>query len=186
MKLKIIKRATANKSEVKRLRREGFIPAVLYVKGKVGETLAIHSVEFNAFLRHVKPGHLPTSKFTLVDEQGKEHSVIIKDIQYNIINYKVIHLDFEELVDNTYVNVKIPVVPVNEAECVGIKLGGVLRQPIRHIRIRCLPQDMPEFFQVDVAGLNLRQSKRVSDLDIPETVRPLAPMNEVVAVIVKR
>lgn len=186
MKLQTVKRAKDNKSEVKKLRREGFIPAVLYVKGEAGDTLAVNRNEFGSYLRHVKPGHLPTSIFTLTDENGRERRVLIKDIQYEVTTYAVTHLDFEELVEGQKVNVKVPIECTGAAECVGIKLGGVLRQVIRHVRVRCLPKDLPSFFELDVRELGIKQSKRLSQLTIPSTVRPLADLNEVVAVIVKR
>lgn len=186
MKLEITPRKAKSKSEVNKLRREGFIPAVLYVKGKEGETLAVKSAEFAAFLRNVKAGHLPTTVFTLTDSKGKGRRAIIKDIQYNITNYSVIHLDFEELVDGEKVNVKVPIECIGMADCVGIKLGGVLRQVIRHVRVNCLPKDLPENFTLDIKELGIKQSKRLSDIEIPKNVRPLANLNEVVAVIVKR
>jgi large subunit ribosomal protein L25 len=148
--------------------------------------ISVQSSEFSSFLRGVKPGHLPTSIFTLMDADGKEYRALIKDIQYNITNYDVIHLDFEQLLDDVKVNVKVPIECVGAAECAGIKLGGVLRQVIRHVRVRCLPKDLPSFFELDVRELGLRQSKRIGDLQIPETVRPLMGSKEVVAVIVKR
>jgi large subunit ribosomal protein L25 len=159
---------------------------VLYVREKEGETFAVKSSEFGAFLRQIKQGHLPTTIFTLVDSKGKERRAIVKDIQYNPVNYNVIHLDFEELLDDHKVNVKVPVECIGMVDCVGIKLGGVLRQVIRHVRVRCLPKDLPSFFELNVKELGLKQSKRVADIDIPNTVRPLIGAKEVVAVIVKR
>lgn len=186
MKLKAIKRTAGSKGETNKLRREDFIPVVLYVRGKEGQTLAIKSAEFAALLRQVKPGHLPTTIFTLVDDQGHERRVIVKEIQYDKTSYAVKHLDFEELVDDEKINIKIPIECVGMADCIGIKLGGVLRQVIRHVRVRCLPKDLPAFFELDVRELAMRQSKRLSDLVIPQGVRPLTGLNEVIAVIVKR
>jgi large subunit ribosomal protein L25 len=186
MKLQTVKRVADSKSEVKRLRREGFIPAVLYVKEKNGEILAVNANEFNAYLRQVKSGHLPTTVFTLVDETGRERRVLVKEIQYEITTYAVTHLDFEELTDDHKINVKVPIECIGQVDCVGIKLGGVLRQVIRHVRVRCLPKDLPSYFQLDIRELGIKQSKRLSDLEIPAAVRPLVDLNEVVAVIVKR
>jgi large subunit ribosomal protein L25 len=186
MKLQRVKRTAASKSEVNKLRREGFIPAVLYVKEKPGETLAVNANEFNSYLRNVKPGHLPTTIFILVDDTGNERRVVIKDIQYEITTYAVTHLDFEELVEDHKINVKVPIECTGIVDCVGIKLGGVLRQVIRHVRIRCFPKDLPSYFELDIHELGLKQSKRLKDLDIPKAVRPLVDLNEVVAVIVKR
>lgn len=186
MKLETKQRAANSKSEVNTLRRQGYIPAVLYVRGKEGITFAVKASEFGAYLRQVKSGHLPTTIFTLVDDKGNERKAVIKDIQYDITTYNVIHLDFEELVKDHKVNVKVPIECTGVVDCVGIKLGGVLRQVIRHVRVRCLPKDLPAYFELDIRELGLRQSKRLKDLSIPETVSPLVNLNEVVAVIVKR
>jgi large subunit ribosomal protein L25 len=186
MKLQTVDRKGTKKSDVKRLRREGFIPAVLYRRSQPGENIAVNGSQFSAILRHVKPGHLPTTIFSLNDESGKERRVIIKEIQYAITTYDVTHLDFEELLPDHKINVKVPIECIGQVDCVGIKLGGVLRQPIRHLRIRCLPKDMPLFLEIDVQHLALFQTKRLHDLDIPPTVRPLVDLNEVVAAIVKR
>jgi len=187
MKLQTVKRTGKSKGEVTKLRREGKVPAVLYVKGKAGESIAIDANDLKSCLRNVKPGHLPTTVLTLVDDKKGERRVVVKDIQYNITTYDVIHLDFEELVPNHKINVKIPIECTGQVDCVGIKLGGVLRQVIRHIRVCCMKsQDLPEFFELDVRDLGLKQSKRLRDLNMPKTVRPLVDLNEVVAVIVKR
>ena len=186
MKLEIMPRAGQNKSELTRLRREGFIPAVLYVKGKEGEILAVKSSQFGSHLRSLKAGHLPTTVFTLVDSHGKERRAIVKDIQYNITTYDVTHLDLEELEENVKIKVKVPVECTGMDVCQGIKLGGVLRQVIRHLRISCFPKDLPSFFELDIKDLSMGQSKRLNDLEIPETIRPLMSLNEVAAVIVKR
>lgn len=180
------KREAASKSAAKNLRRLGLIPAVIYKRGKEAEAISVPNEVFVALLRNVLPGRLPTTVFTLIDEKGVKRSVIIKDIQYKITNYQVIHLDFEELLDNVPVNVKVPIECVGVADCVGIKLGGVLRQVIRHLRVSCLPKDIPAFFEVDVKELGLRAVKRLKDLTIPQTVRPLARLDEVAVAIVKR
>src|SRR5262249_34399577 len=118
MKLHILPRAGNKKNETTRLRREGYIPAVLYVRGKSGDNLAVKSSEFNTFLRHVKSGHLPTTIFTLTDDKGHTRQAIIKDIQYHITTYDVIHLDFEELVPDQKINVKVPIECTGLADCV--------------------------------------------------------------------
>lgn len=187
MELKTITRDVERKSGVKKLRREGYIPSVIYAKGKAGEPLAISSNQFQSFLRNLKPGHLPTTVFTLVDENGKERKALIKDIQYEVTTYAVIHLDFEELVPGQHFNVKVPIECIGTDNCPGIKGGGVLRQVIRHALVRVSDvQDLPEFFELNVRDLSMNQTKRLKDLQIPENVRPLSDLNEVAVVIVKK
>ncbi len=186
MKLKYFSRNRQRKNDSKRLRHEGSIPSIIYSRGNNSTNIAINESEFTAFLRNVKSGHLSNQIFDLVDEAGVSKRAIIKDIQYHPTNYQVIHLDFEELVDGHKVNIKVPIEWINVADCVGVKLGFVLRSVIRSIRVSCLPEHIPTAFQLDVKDLGPRDSRRLKDLDIPETVRPLTNLEEVVVVVAKR
>jgi len=186
MKLEVSKRKSLKKGETKRMRREGDIPAVLYVKGKATDAIMVKGAEFGGLLRAIQPGRLSTTVFSLADEHGKERRAILKEIQYEPTTYRVQHLDFEELFDDAQVNVKVPVECIGAVDCAGVKLGGILRQVIRHIRVRCLPKDIPSLFQIDVRNLAINESKRLKDLEIPSTVRPLADLNEVAVIVAKR
>lgn len=186
MKIQIVPRTTEKKSETNRLRREGNIPAVIYTKAKLCETVSLKRSDFSEKMRKVVPGRLSTTIFLLVDGKGKERRAIIKEIQYNVTNYDVLHLDFEEMHDDVQLNIKVPIEFSGAADCPGVKLGGVLRQVIRHLRVRCLPRDVPTTFVMNVQDMQLGASKRLSEIEMPENVRPLANLNEVAVVIVKR
>jgi large subunit ribosomal protein L25 len=186
MKLSIKKRSTDKKCQSNRLRREGHIPAVLYVRGKESLSISVAQSEFDSILRSLVKGRLSTTIFTLVDEKGQEKKAIVKDIQHHPTSYKILHLDFEELHPDVPVNVKVPIECTGVIECAGIKLGGVLRRVIRFLRVNCLPEDIPNHFDLDVRELSIKQYKRLADLTIPEKVRPLANLDEVAVVIAKR
>ncbi|MGA8165330.1 MAG: 50S ribosomal protein L25/general stress protein Ctc [Waddliaceae bacterium] len=186
MKLTVYQRLAKKKSDNKQARRGGKIPAVLYVRGQPSEALLVGAAEFDSALRQMKRGRLATTKLTLVNEKGEERSAIIKDVQYHVTNYDVLHLDFEELIDEVKVNLNVPIECTGVADCVGVKLGGVLRQVIRHLRVHCLPEDIPEVFEIDVKSLAIKQSKKLRDIKIPPGVRPLGSLEEVAVVIAKR
>ncbi|MDF2576689.1 MAG: rplY [Chlamydiales bacterium] len=185
MKLVIKPRTGASKGEVKRIRREGDIPAVLYFKGSDTQNITIAGNAFSQILRAVAPGHLPTTVFTL-DIDGKEVRAIIKDIQYDVITYKVNHLDFQGLSDTDQITINVPINCTGQVECVGIKLGGVMRQVIRHMKVRCSPKQIPTHFELDIRELGMKQSKRLSDIALPAGVIPAVDTKEVAVVIVKR
>jgi len=185
MKLTMIKRPSDKKSAVKEMRRVGNIPAVLYSKGKPNESIGIEGTAFQTALREMKPGRLPTTVFTLT-EGKRELKAVVKDIQYHPTTYQVIHMDFEELVPGETVCVKIPIQCTGVVDCVGVKLGGFLRQVIRFVKVECPSHQIPKEFEMDVKELGIRQSKRLRDLAIPQETRILAPLDEVVAVIAKR
>lgn len=183
MKLTISSRQARKNNQI---RREGKIPAVVYSGGKDGEMIVINANDWLALIKQIKPGCLSTTIFTLVGENGKEIRAILKDIQYQVTTYNVLHLDFLELQDSVPVSLNIPLQCTGVVDCVGVKLGGNLRQVIRAVPVRCLPKDIPSEFQIDVRDLAIGQSRRLSDIEMPAGVRALAPLNEVAVVIAKR
>lgn len=185
MKLTAHVRASTKKSDTKQIRREGNIPAILYSADQPNVQLTLKGDEMGAILRNMKPGHLGTTIFHL-NLNGKEKRAIIKDIQYQLTTYEVSHIDFEELFDDVPVSVKVPIQCTGVADCVGVKLGGFLRQVIRHVRVECLPKHIPAQFLIDVQDLGIKQSKKLSDIAIPQGVKPLAKLDEVVVVVSKR
>jgi large subunit ribosomal protein L25 len=186
MKLSVKARGAERKSESKAIRREGNIPAIIYGKGKENEPVAVNGVDFEKALRESQKGHLPTIVFTLVGEDGSERKALVKDVQYHRTTYKTLHLDLEELQDDVPVQVNIPIEFTGAAECAGIKLGGVLRKVIRRLRVKCLPKDLPAFFELDVRELALKGTRRLADIALPAGVQPQQDLNEVAVVIAKR
>lgn len=186
MELKLHQRTGEKKSQTKQLRRSGLIPAVIYKKGSEGEKVAIEAPAFAAFLRELKPGYLPTTRLKFVGENGKHRQAIVKEIQYHPTTYQVLHLDLLELEDKVAINVKIPIECVGTMECVGVKQGGILRQVIRYMRVRCLPKDLPTGFTLDVRDVSMAQSRRLKDVPLTKGVQPLDKLEEVCVVVAKR
>jgi large subunit ribosomal protein L25 len=184
MKLTVSKRTSATKSAIKMIRREGDIPAIIYGLGQAVEKITVKGLEFQAILRNLPQGQLATSVFNL-HMDGKTRKAIVKDIQYNVASYNVEHIDFLLLADDQAVTVNVPIQILGVSECPGIKLGGTFRQVIRTLKVCCLPKHIPSEFQIDIRDLNIAQSKRLSDIAIPEKVRVLSPLNEVAVVIAK-
>ena len=82
-------------------------------------------------------------------------------------------------------NLNIPITLASVAECVGVKLGGFLRQVIRAVKVQCLPKDIPSEFFLDVKDLGIKQVRRLSEIVMPQGVKPLAKLEEVVVVVAK-
>lgn len=185
MKLDVSKREKKAKSNLSQLRYEGNIPGILYSPGKENVSIIVDGKTFQAAMRHILKGHLPTTVFEF-ELEGKKVKAVVKEIQYHPTTYNILHLDLLALDDKTQVTVNVPVEFTGVAECVGIKLGGFLRQVKHHLPVKCLPKDIPTHFVVDIQDLSIGHSKRVKDLHITEKVRPLATEEDVVVVIAKR
>ena len=169
---------------LKQGRLEDKIPAVLYGKGQETLHCFVNQLDFQKIVAQNTQGLLATQPITLTLDR-KSHQVIVKAIQYHPTTYRILHIDFQYLAQEP-VNVNVPLKCLGAAECVGIKLGGVLRQVIRHVKVRCLPQHIPSCFEVDISGLKLFDKKKISDLTIPQEVKCIDDLNQVAVVIAKR
>jgi len=185
MKLAYFSRTTGKKGDVNKLRREGKIPGVLYGQNQPGIPLFIKKEDLEAILRDMRPGLLPTTVFELHDGH-KTHKALIKEIQYHRTNYAVEHIDFNPVSDKAPITVSVPIQLVGVSECAGVKLGGFVRHVIRHLKVSCMLKDIPQELTLDVRDMQIAQSKRLSDIALPERIRPLAKMNEVAVVIAKK
>jgi large subunit ribosomal protein L25 len=184
-KLTVYPRKDLKKSETNRIRREGNIPGIIYGQGHQNETIWIKGDEIQAILRNLKSGLLATTSFELHDGK-KTYKAIIKDIHYHVANYAIQHIDFAVLDSHRELTVNVPITILGLADCVGVKLGGFMRQVIRTLKVKCLPKNIPSEFELDIRDLNVAQSKRLSDIAIPDSVRPMGRMNEVAVVIAKK
>ncbi len=173
----------SKKSELGQIRRAGDIPAVLYSPGQSNQLIAVDGVEFKTILRNITAGRLSTTPFTLVNE-GKECSAIVKGIEYHPTTYAVLHMDF--MIPKNTVKVRVPVECAGVADCAGIKLGGFLRQVLRYVKVECPADKIPSSFSIDIRDLEIGQSKRLSDLQLPEGVRALVAKEVVIVVIAKK
>ena len=185
MKLTISKRTNVRKSDTLNIRREGNVPAILYAAGDKPLDIVIQGAELQGILRTVKQGRLSTTILEL-DLEGQAVKAIVKDIQYHPTTYNVLHMDLQKLNEETKVRVNVPIEFVGAADCQGIKLGGFLRPVIRYVNVECLPSNIPANFELSVADLGMKQSKRIKDLSFPNGVRPITKVDEVAVVIAKR
>jgi large subunit ribosomal protein L25 len=183
--LTLSKRDTSSKSQLTKIRRAGDIPAVMYSSRQESTPVTVSGPEYAAILRGVKEGYLPVTIFKLTLD-GKEYKAVIKGIEYHKTTYNVQHIDFQILEDGVMLDIKIPVNFTGVIDCVGIKLGGFLRKVMRHVKVRCLPKDIPSDFPVDIRELNIGSTTKVSDITRVDGVKLLVKDKDVLAVIAKR
>lgn len=185
MELEIKARKAENKTENKKIRRAGGIPAIIYSQGKVGSTVTVDATALQKILNQIVPGTLSTTIFAL-KEGSKTIKAIIKDIQYHRTSYNVIHIDFEELHDNVAVSLNVPIQCVGVVDCIGIKLGGNLRQVCRTLKVKALPKHIPSHIEIDISAMNVGEEKKLADVAIPSHVHPLSDLNTLAVVIAKK
>lgn len=160
-------RTDTGKGASRRLRREEKVPAILYGADKEAVSITVDHNKVNnmadheAFYSHI---------LTLVID-GKKHEAILKDVQRHPYKPKLTHLDFQRVVKGQKLHTHVPVHFVNEASAVGVKEeGGVVVHHIADLEVTCLPKDLPEFVEVDIANLKLGETLHLTDLNMPKGV----------------
>jgi large subunit ribosomal protein L25 len=139
----------------RRLRREDKIPAILYGADKEAASLTF---EHKGFYTHI----------LTLDIAGEKVEAILKDIQRHPFKPKITHLDFQRVDATHKLNTKVPVHFIGEEAVT--KAGNTVVHQLTEIEITCLPKSLPEFVEVDVAGLVAGDSIHISDVKLPAGV----------------
>lgn len=168
------------KSEARRLRKQGMIPVAVYGEGKDASAVAVNLKEIVGILRS-DTGHNTIFKLALPNSNGEPATVIIKDWQVDPVKGRLLHADLLRLSMTEVTRVKVAIETVGEP--VGVKLEmGVLDIQMREIEVECLPGNIPEHLQVDVANLHIGDHVTVADLIYDrEKIKVLADEHQVVA-----
>lgn len=172
-------RTDFRKSETKRLRREGFIPATLYGKGEESISLAIPAEAFGEILK-TRGGRLSIIDLA-VEGAKKPSTVMIQVVQRNPITKGVVHIDLHQVKMDEPVHARVPVQLIGDAP--GVKLGGILEHVTREIEVKALPDQVPSHIDVDVSKLELGESLHVSDLVLTEGIELIHTADAVVAMV---
>jgi len=151
------KRTQIDKAARSLLRREGKIPAVFYSKHH--EPIP---VEVEERLVHPMVFTSKTHLITLSVDKDKEFECIIKDVQFDPVTDRIVHVDFLGLQKDEKIQLEIPVQLVGSA--IGIKEGGVLQHMLHKILVECFPSDIPAHIEIDITDLKLGQAIHISDL----------------------
>lgn len=161
----------------KAVRREGFIPAVLYGHNVKSTNLSVPSNEFEKLFR--KAGE--STLIELTTEDGKVHNVLIQEVQRHFLTTKPIHVDFLQV--NMTETLKATVALEFIGESLAVKAdGGVLVKVLNEVEVECLPMDLPHNIEVDISAIkNFSDHISVKDLKVSSKVKILTDVDEVVA-----
>jgi large subunit ribosomal protein L25 len=164
------------------MRKTGFVPAVVYKAGKETITIAVNEKEFEKALHTSAGGNvLIELKISGADAKQQSRTVIIKEIQHHPYKDNVLHVDFHQIALDEVIKVKVPI--ETKGEALGVKAGGILEHIMWEIEIECLPTQIPEKLEIDVADLDLNHTKTVKDLVVPSGIKILAEPEQIVVSI---
>ncbi len=157
------KREDMGKGASRRLRRAGRVPAIVYGLDQAPEAI---SMTQNQVLKHLE-NEAFYSQIITVNLDGKSTQAVLRDLQRHPFKSYIVHMDLQRVDMNKAVHVHVPLHFINEETCVGVKAGGMVSHEVIEVEISCLPKDLPEFIEVDIANLNVGDSLHLSDLQLP-------------------
>ncbi len=156
--LKAEKRSDFKRSTSRQLRKSGFVPGVYYIHG--GDNIAIKAPELS-----LRPVISTTeSRVINLDIDGEIRQCILKDVQFDPVTSKLIHFDLLGLKAGEKIRVEVPV--KLSGNPIGIKEGGLLQFIMHKLEINCLPQNLPSHIDLEVSGLSIGDSIKVSDIKL--------------------
>lgn len=181
-KLKVKLRDRTGKEYVKKLRKNGVLPAVLYGPHlKKSLSLEVDIKELHSFLSQSDKEKIITLEIT-DQKTDKQHNVIIKDSQRDLIRGDLQHLDFYAVTRGETVTTTVPISFVGKSQ--GEKIGGIVEHLVRELEIECLPKDLPSVIEVDITPLGLGDSLSVGDIKVPSGIKVFTHPQEVVVSVV--
>ena len=167
-KLEAQARDRVGKGAARELRKNSMVPAVIYGDKKPPLGIALSTKEMT---RRVHAGGFMTTILT-IKVDGADHQVLPKDYQLHPVSDKLFHIDLLRISAKTIVTVDIPVHFINDEECPGIKVGGVLNVVRHTVEVNCPATAIPEGFEIDLIKYELGDAMNISDVDLPDGVTP--------------
>lgn len=164
--LKAEARERVGKGSARELRRNGFIPAVIYGDKQAPISIALNT---NEVTKRIHAGGFMTTIAT-IDVDGSKYKVLPKDYQLDPVRDFTMHVDFLRVSGNTQVTVEIPVHFVNDEKSPGLKAGGMLNIVRHEIEVHCPADAIPDAFTIDLTGLKIGDSIHISNVTLPKNV----------------
>ena len=174
--LKAAPRARTGSGRLNQMRREGWVPSVIYGKGTDNINLKVDAKTFADLLAH------SSSENILVNLEIEGHGTrlaFLQSVQHDSLSGITLHADFRSIDENTPITAHIPT-HLN-GESAGVKAGGLIEQYVHAIEITCLPNDLPETIEVDISALQIGDSLHIGEITYPAGVKPTHAADVVVA-----
>ena len=161
-------RNTKSKGDVRSLRLAGNIPGIIYRGIEKNQKVTVLKKTLKSLLE--KENFL--SNIITLNLDGKPQNVLPREITYNVISDEPIHIDFLRVVPGVKIRIEVPVQFINHETSPGLKRGGVLNIVRRKIELKCLSEKIPEAIVIDLDGVDIGESFKISSVKLEEGVTP--------------
>lgn len=178
--LTIKRREATGKQVAKRLRREGVVPAILYGGAAPQPILVDPRAVLKMIHGHERATQLVSLRFE--GESDGKRMAIIRDLQYDPVDERLLHIDLQEVSADRAITVRVTVHPVGEA--IGVKdTKGILNLVLHEVEVSGLPTNIPERIDADMTALAIGDVLTIADLKVPDGVRIVNNPGQAVATV---
>jgi large subunit ribosomal protein L25 len=161
-------RNTKSKGDVRSLRLNGNVPGIIYGGADQNEMVSVSKKTLKSLID--KENFL--SNIITLNLDGKPQNVLPREITYNVISDEPTHIDFLRVVPGVKIRIEVPVQFINHETSPGLKRGGVLNIVRRKIELRCPSEKIPESITIDLDGIEIGESFKISSIKLDENVVP--------------
>ncbi|SHG43080.1 LSU ribosomal protein L25P [Thermosyntropha lipolytica DSM 11003] len=172
------RREIGTKGKLNRLKKEGYVPGIVYGKTKEALPIAVNSRHINKIFSTYGFRGL----FNLeIEGEEKPVTVLLREMQTHPVTKEMIHLDFFAIDMNEEITSEVPIVIAGEEEI--LKKGGILQLGVKEVEVECLPKDLPEAIICDISALDIGDHMTVGDLKAPAGVKIISDPDSIVVTI---
>ena len=168
------------KGDIKRMRKEGKIPAVIYGHKEKSKRIYVLLQEFKKIVDILRQEAVTVN----LKVNGKKLLCVIKSIQHNPVTGELLHIDFQHIHKKEKIRASIPIHLIGVAP--GIKKGGIQDQHLYDVVVKCLPAELPSHIDVDISALDLGQTIHLGDVDLPQVEFELPKESTIVSMLIPR
>lgn len=176
--LKLTVREASGKGAARQARRDGLLPAVVYARTGDAVHVALPARDFSQMMRHHR-GKQPMVTLEVEGAPDVSGPALVKEVQKDPLKGHALHADFLKVAMDEVITAVVPLTLTGLAP--GLTKGGVMDQPLREVKVRCMAKNLPEYVEIDVSDMEVNDRKLISDAQLPEGVEILNPGHLLIA-----
>jgi large subunit ribosomal protein L25 len=186
VKLKAEKRTVVGRNAIKKIKKEGLVPGVIYGSQAEPIALQVESRALTNVLAHASSEHVLVELEIADDGQSSTRLALIQEVQHHPLKRQLLHVDFHAVSATEKITSEVPIEAFGDP--IGVRtFGGLLEYSLRLLEVECFPQDLPDIIRLDVSNLNIGESLHVRDIPLSSGVEALTDADlTVVSVVASR
>jgi len=186
VKLKAQMRTVLGRNAIKKIKKEGLVPGVVYGSQAQPMALQVEARDLTNVLAHASSEHVLVELEIADSNQSTNRLALIQEVQHHPLRRELLHVDFLAVSITEKITSEVPIEAVGDA--LGVRtFGGLLEYSLRTLEVECFPQDLPDIVRVDVSNLNIGESLHVRDIPLPTGVEAITDGDlTVVSVVASR